>query len=59
MKSRPGNVSQMRNGGNAYLQCVIAIQSIQRPEKLKEKLDELTLESRIPGETWRDVEDHG
>ena len=28
-------------------------------KKLKERLDELTLESRIPGETWRDVEDHG
>ena len=28
-------------------------------KKLKERLDELTLESRILGEYWHKVEDHG
>ena len=59
IKSIPKNVSQMQNGGNAYLGRAIAIRSIWRPIKGIRRLEELTFESRMPGEPWRDVEDHG
>ena len=59
IKSQSTNVSRTGNGGSAYLKCVLAIRSIQRPKKDKRRLDGLTFESRIPGEGWHDVEDHG
>ena len=59
IKSRSTNVSRTGNGGSAYLKCVLAIWSIRRPKKDKRRLDGLTFESRMPGEPWREVEDHG
>ena len=58
-KSRPRNVSQTQTNGNAYLQRINAIRSIQRPKKGIKRLKELTFEYRMQGEPRCDVEDHG
>ena len=59
IKFEPKNVSRTQNGRNTYLGCVHAIWATWRPKKSIKRLDKLTFESRIPGEAWRDVEDHG
>jgi len=52
------NVSRTRNGGNAYLGRVNATRSTRRPERRIRRLDKLTFEFKMPGEPWRDDEDH-
>ena len=59
IKIGPINVSSTRNGGSTYLQRVITIPSTWRPKKDVRRSDKLTVESRMLGEPWRDVEDHG
>ena len=58
-KIKPINVSRMQEDGNVHLRCVNVIRSTRRPKKLKGRLDKLTIESRMLGELWHDVEDHG
>ena len=59
IKIEPINVSRTRNGGNAHLGCVNAIQSMQRPEKKTRRVSKLTFEFRMLGERWRDDGDYG
>ena len=59
MKIEPTKVNQTRNGRNAYLGRVNAIHLIRRPRKQIRAISKLTFESRMPGEPWHDVEDHG
>ena len=59
IKIKPINVSRMREDRNVHLRCINMIQSTRRPKKLKGRLDKLTIESRMLGELWHDVEDHG
>ena len=59
IKIAPGNVSQTRNGRNAYLQCGNAIQPIWRPGKQIRRVSKLTIESRMMGEPCRKVNDYG
>ena len=51
IKTEPTNINRTRISGRTYLRHVNVIWPNQRPKKLKGRLDELTLESRIPGET--------
>jgi len=53
------NISRTRNGGNAYLGRDNAMRSLWRPKKQTRRVSKLTFESRMPGEPWRDDEDHG
>ena len=59
IKFVPTNVSQMGNSGNTYLTHVNAIQLMWRPKRGIQRLNELTLESRMPGEPWRDNGEYG
>jgi len=59
IKIEPINVSRTRNGGNAHLGRVNAIQSMQRPEKKTRRVSKLTFEFRMLGERWRDDGDYG
>jgi len=59
IKIEPINVSRTRNGGNAHLGRVNAIQSMQRPEKQTRRVSKLTFEFRMLGERWRDDGDYG
>ena len=59
IKNGPENVSQMRNGANAYLGRANALRSIRRPKKQRRRVNKLTFECRMQGERRRDVEDHG
>jgi len=59
IKIEPTNVSRTRNGGNAYLGRVNAIRSMQRPKRQIKRVNKLSSDSRMPGEPWRDDEDHG
>ena len=54
IKTEPRNVSRTRNAGRTYLGRVNAIQSIWKPKKDVRRLDRLTMESRMPGEPWRE-----
>ena len=58
LKSKSINVSQMREGGSAYLGRINTIRPMWRPIKGIKRLEELTSEYRIQGESWCDVEDH-
>ena len=59
IKTEPTNVSRTCEDGNTYHKCIIAIRSIQRPKKGIKRLEELTFEYRMPGEPWRNIDDHG
>ena len=59
LKSKSINVSQTREGGSAYLGRINTIRPMWRPIKGIKRLEELTSEYRIQGESWHDVEDHG
>src|SRR5207245_2405478 len=59
IKSVPTNVSRAEKVENAYLGRVNAIRSKWRPKKQIRRLNMLTFECRMPGEPWRNVEDHG
>ena len=59
IKSVPTNVNQMQISGNAYLGRGNAIRSTWRPKKNIIRLNKLTFEYRMQGESWRDVKDHG
>ena len=54
IKIEPRNVSQTQNGTNAYLGRVNAMRSMWKPKKHVRRLYKLTMESRTPGEPWRD-----
>ena len=54
IKTEPRNISRTQNAGRTYLGCVNAIQSIWKPKKDVRRLDRLTMESRTPGEPWRE-----
>ena len=45
--------------GRTYLRHINTIWLKWKPKKLKGRLDKLTVESRMLGELWCDVEDHG
>ena len=53
IKIKPRNISQTRNGANAYLGRINAMQSMWKPKKHVRRLYKLTMESRMPGEPWR------
>ena len=59
IKFIPINVNGMETSGNAYLGRGNAIQPIWRPGKQIRRVSKLTIECRMPGEPWRDVEDYG
>ena len=59
IKFVPTNVSQTDEIEKTYLGRAHMIQFIRRPKKGTRRLDKLTVESRMPGQLWRDVEDHG
>ena len=59
MKSQSRNVSRTEGVKNTYLGHIIAIWSIRRPKKIIKRLNELTFEYRMQGESWRDVKDYG
>ena len=59
IKSRSTNVSRARVSGRTHLGRVHAIRSTWKPKKGIKRLEGLTFESRMPGESWREVEDHG
>ena len=59
IKIEPRNINRTQMNGNAHLRHVNAIWSLWRPKKRIRKINNLTFESRMPGELWHDVEDHG
>ena len=59
IKFEPRNVSRTQEIEETRLGRVNAIRSIRKPKKHTRRLDGLTFEYRMPGEPWRDVEDHG
>ena len=59
IKFVPTNVSQTDEIEKTYLGRAHMIQFIRRPKKGTRRLDKLTVESRMPGEPWHYVEDHG
>ena len=59
IKFIPINVNGTETSGNTYLGRGNAIQPIWRPGKQIRRVSKLTIECRMPGEPWRDVEDHG
>ena len=59
VKTESTNVSRARVSGRTYLGRVNTIRPMWRPIKGIKRLEELTSEYRIQGESWRDVEDHG
>ena len=59
IKFVPTNISQTDEIEKTYLGRAHAIWSIWRPKKGTRRLDKLTVESRMPGQLWRDIEDHG
>ena len=59
IKSRPRNINRTEEVEMTYLGCVNAIWSTWRPKRQIRRLNKLTFESRMPGELWRDDEDHG
>ena len=59
VKSQPRNVKRMERSRRTYLKRINVLQSIWRPTKDKRRLEGLTFKSRMPGEPWRDVGDHG
>ena len=59
IKFRPANISRTQEIRNAYLGCVNAMQTMWRPRKQIGTISKLTIKSRMLGEPWHDVEDHG
>ena len=58
IKSGPTNVSRTQNGGRTHLGHVNALRLIWRPEKQIRRVSKLTVDSRMPGEPWHNVDDH-
>jgi len=59
IKIKPRNVSRALEIETTHLGRVIAMRSTRRPEKQTRRVNKLTFEYRMPGERWRDDEDHG
>jgi len=59
IKIAPINVSRALEVEKTYLGRANALRSTWRPEKKIREVNKLTFEYRMPGERWRDDEDHG
>ena len=59
IKTAPTNINQTERNRNTYLECINTLWPIWRPGKQIRRVSKLTIESRMPGEPWRDIDDYG